>query len=491
MHRECGNLPSSAKCWTRLCYEREAKGLFLEELHFNLNLWNVQQEQIILRDQRQGRTTNAMNRNPVLRHHFNALLGTTATGDKTSSYIWSRGASDKLVSDDALVCSCFVPDRDTAGMRCEDSRQMTWSSLLRSRQKRHAKNLVKIDAKHTRYYTKSPAIHVSHVPQHNAYVFGFMGSGLESGKVVVHRSKYAHQMLPAQVCVVEESQALHSGTLVYKTGGTIWNAELLDGSHLVSMGEREASRILQIGEARIQSVWKAKYTSDVLAQAAIRDRSVVLHGLRNGQVHLADWRTRARSESRSLMSCKAGRSIMEILSVPQDPHQFAVLGYSQLPRLWDIRMQRPIVRYASSHLDTIDLLHAEFGDKLPMNTIDSLKLGGTKSLRISSDNTLLGCIKQLKSVSFTASLDLIHIWSLKTGKTVSLSKHKGLKGMGYKDFLFLDDRYTSQLNLPANSMICVEQCEDMAERLQAQEIDAPLDTRADGYVKLVSVAPCV
>ena len=453
------------------------------------------------------------------RIHFNAFLG--CTNNTPPGYFWSRGASDNLVSDDTLVCTCFVPSgrkkssmkKDFSLAMDEDESSESEGELIGDRfwpptaqqtrrgrtpkfQEKMDSSPVKIEARHNRYSTMSPAIYVSQMRQHpSLYVFGFMGSGLECGKITAHRTRFAHQMLPQDVCTSKESVA--AGTLVYKTGGTVWNAQCLDDSSLVSIGEREACRVLSIGEARIQSAWRARYASDVLAQAVIQDKCAMVHGLRNGQIHLADWRVNCAHRSQSSSSSPsskcttAGRSITELLSVPQDPHQFAVLGYSQLPRLWDIRMQRPVVRYTCSHLDALDTIQDDF-QALPMSTIDSLKLGGTKSLRISSDCTLLGCIKQFKSITLPGiSLSLIHIWSLKTGKTVSISTTgESLKGRSVKDFAFLDDKHTAQLGLPINSMLSLEQCDDTAETLQTSEaLLNPLDTicTSDSYIKLVTI----
>ena len=292
--------------------------------------------------------------------------------------------------------------------------------------------------------------------------YGFMGSGQEHGKVTVSPSTVSPLDATARYNAVK---------------GTLWSAQYLDCGPFLSVGESDRASLLQVSNASLQNLHCRYYGSDVLAQASVGDRSLVLHGLRNGKVHLTDW----REAKASVGVCKAGRSITELVSLPQDSHQFAVLGYSQLPRLWDTRMLRPLVKYASSHLETLDGLRESFGSSLsPAATdmLDTLKLRGTRSLRISSDCTLLGCIKELKSLASSMSLNLIHLWSLKSGKTMTISMD--LKGRSFKDFMFLPPNLSTQLNLPANSMFVVEQSKDCAS-------EVPLEG-SDTHVKLMQMS---
>ena len=445
-HRECGN-PEVSRSWSRLCYE-STRGVFMQELRNVPNLWFGEASRGPVGSQN-GRASAAAVRGPALstnqrtQVHFNAFLG--ASG----GYLWSRAATNKVVSDDALVCTCFVPERAAV------HRGPNMSPYFRAGPIDPA--TVHVRATHTMYPTKSPAIHVGSLPlssTHRAHVFGFLGSGLEPGKVVVHKPTHQQDLLPKTLCLADSS--LHCGyrgasTLVHKSGGTIWTAKCLDRGPLLSLGERESARVLQVSAERMACLSVVKYTSDVLAQACVPQRSLVIHGLRNGHLHLCDWR--AASKDRTLAKCKAGRSITEIVAVPGDPNQFAILGYMQLPRLWDVRMQRHLVKYASSHLALLD---QQLG--IPAEVLDTLKVAGTSSLRVSSDAKIVGCVKRLKSVTdATSALDLIQLWSLKTGKPIGVSTDNGYRGRTCKDFIFLEDAVASRLNLPTNSMALIEQ----------------------------------
>jgi len=349
--------------------------------------------------------------------HFNAVL------NASHGFLWSRGASNR-VFDDRLVVTNFASAASQA------------------------------------YPTKSPVIW-THCTESQCF-YGFMGSGQEHGKVTVSPSTVSPLDATARYNAVK---------------GTLWSAQYLDCGPFLSVGESDRASLLQVSNASLQNLHCRYYGSDVLAQASVGDRSLVLHGLRNGKVHLTDW----REAKASVGVCKAGRSITELVSLPQDSHQFAILGYSQLPRLWDTRMLRPLVKYASSHLETLDGLRESFGSSLsPAATdmLDTLKLRGTRSLRISSDCTLLGCIKELKSLASSMSLNLIHLWSLKSGKTMTISMD--LKGRSFKDFMFLPPNLSTQLNLPANSMFVVEQSKDCAS-------EVPLEG-SDTHVKLMQMS---
>ncbi|QDZ25197.1 hypothetical protein A3770_16p77150 [Chloropicon primus] len=384
-HRECGRLPLTAASTgvQRLCYETR-RGVKVAERRNVTNAWFGEAQATTGRrheGQRVART----------KVHFNFILG------NGSGYVWSRGATNKVATDDALVCTCFVPtfvDRAT---------------VLSGRKKpagpadRSLDESCRIRATHLNYPTKSPAIHVSEMGQagrKKAFVFGLMGSGLETGKVVVHMPKHCNQLLPRTVlCSSGSETASRQGTtLIYRASGTLWTVQNL-GVGFLSIGERESARVLQIGDGAIRSLWQARYGSDVLAQACVPGAGMVLHGLRSGWVLGADCRTR-----RSVVKCKAGRSIQELVVNPRDPHQFAVLGYEQFPRLWDTRMVRPLVKY--------------HGASSPASK-------GTANLRISWDGDLLGCSTSRLQ---TPSLSL---WSLKTGKEVSV-----VGGNGVHDFIW-------------------------------------------------------
>ncbi len=361
LHRECGNLPGRGQSvWPRLCYESErgvelrvARGVqhawWFETLGI-LPQWGANGRRLgmpIHTQQQQRQQQQQGGRSAPC--HFTALLSTTA---EHGGYLWSRGATDRVVSDDILVCTRFASggERGSAGTSAPAAMaaMANWSGPAshfprgggQAEGEGEGEGEAALQAEHTLYRTHSPAIHACQVrPYPGVYLFGFMGSGNEPGNIRVARG-------------------LSGRPVTYSAGGTVWTAQHLLGP-LCSIGEREGARVLALGEASIESVFRLRYPSDVLAQACIEDKHVMVHGLRNGQIHLADWRappSRSQQASRGRLAgsvegsegpgraAKAGRSITELVSVPGDPHQFAVLGYCQLPRLWDVRMGRALVK---------------------------------------------------------------------------------------------------------------------------------------------------
>ena len=113
-------------------------------------------------------------------------------------------------------------------------------------------------------------------------------------------------------------------TVEYSAGGTLWSVSSL-ADDCLSIGERESARVLRVGESSIQSLWRARYRSDVLAQGCIRDRNLVLHGLRTG---VSTWQTggwRSSGAMAGVLKCKAGRSVVEVCGNPR-PAPVAVLS---------------------------------------------------------------------------------------------------------------------------------------------------------------------
>ena len=401
-HRECGRLPCS-RMVQRLSLEND-RGMRAEK-------------QIV-----HGRWLGP---SPAI--SISTVLGTTRISP-FGPFVWSRGATNKLLNDDYLILTSLAAVKPGERM----------------------------NVFHLNYPTKSPVIHVSDLGD-RSYAFGLMGSGLEAGRVVVHRPAKPQDLINQRIfakdgrltdAAGEAGRAVErsNGTTVeYSAGGTLWSVSSL-ADDCLSIGERESARVLRVGESSIQSLWRARYRSDVLAQGCIRDRNLVLHGLRNGCVHLADWRVEEQrgSNGGGVLKCKAGRSVVEVCGNPRDPHQFAVLSYQQLPRLWDVRMCRPLAKYAAPHpaCSPVPL------DGL-VDSIDTLKLSATSGLRISPDGSLVGCVASYKSIAGEGSqLDLLKLWSVKTGKALRVTGERTLA-----DFDFLQDDLCAKMSMPQGNTL--------------------------------------